>query len=392
MRMLFGKPMKSPASSVVQPLAPQGAAAAARQICVVSPTESGSQDILHALKADYRSAVVSFSAADTLDLEPHDAFVVDAWQWDANTIAALAPLLMRLAATGRPILLAIGAQSRVALARMGHLVGITTFARPFAPNLFGIVLGQLFAARDLRLQKARASRAALLQVPGHAEALLAADEVLERIFALSCDRRPLDTSTIEAQSSQIIESLAESGIGSWIAGVREHHDSTYQHCLLVTGTAIAFGQQLGFSKHDLRRIAVGSLLHDAGKARIPLDILDKPSGLSAEEFGMMTRHPEFGVEMLAGQSTISEEHLSIVLLHHEYLDGTGYPQGLTAERIPDIIRLVTIADVFSALIENRAYRSPMGGSEAYATLLSMEGKLDLDIVRAIKPTAFKAPG
>ncbi|MGL4242915.1 MAG: HD-GYP domain-containing protein, partial [Beijerinckiaceae bacterium] len=149
----------------------------------------------------------------------------------------------------------------------------------------------------------------------------------------------------------------------WIDGVRLHHDVTYQHCLLVTGIAIAFGQQLGFPRRDLQRIALGAL---------------------------MILHPEFGVSLLRSQPGVTDELTEIVLRHHEFLDGSGYPDGLMADSIPDIVRLLTVADIFAALIEKRAYREPMRGEEAYEILLTMEGKLDMPIVRAIRATAFRA--
>jgi HD-GYP domain-containing protein (c-di-GMP phosphodiesterase class II) len=87
---------------------------------------------------------------------------------------------------------------------------------------------------------------------------------------------------------------------------------------------------------------------------------------------------------------VTGELREIVLGHHEYLDGSGYPSGLTASDIPDIVRLITVADIFGALIEKRAYRAPLSGEEAYAILLAMDGKLDMPIVKAVRQTAFRA--
>jgi len=79
--------------------------------------------------------------------------------------------------------------------------------------------------------------------------------------------------------------------------------------------------------------------------------------------------------------------LDMVVHHHEYLDGSGYPHGLHASEISDLVRMITIADVFGALIERRSYKPPMSGSAAYQTLVDMGPKLDQDLVRAFQPVA-----
>jgi HD-GYP domain-containing protein (c-di-GMP phosphodiesterase class II) len=82
--------------------------------------------------------------------------------------------------------------------------------------------------------------------------------------------------------------------------------------------------------------------------------------------------------------------LDAVRHHHEYLDGTGYPDGLTATEIPDIVRLLTISDIFAALIEARSYRAPMPRPKAYDIVRGMEGKLEPALVRAFQDVALKA--
>jgi HD-GYP domain-containing protein (c-di-GMP phosphodiesterase class II) len=84
---------------------------------------------------------------------------------------------------------------------------------------------------------------------------------------------------------------------------------------------------------------------------------------------------------------VQTEMLDIVLHHHEYLDGSGYPDGLRGDQISDLVRIMTIADVFGALIENRPYRPPLSGEAAFQILLDMGPKLDRDLVREFRPVA-----
>jgi putative nucleotidyltransferase with HDIG domain len=280
----------------------------------------------------------------------------------------------------------------VIFARQGLLAGVNVFQRPLQPETFTDVVAALVTQQQQAGASRRKTRAELLNLPEHREALIAADQALEMIFDLARRGARLDGAAIEARSELIVGSIAESGLGSWIAGVRFHHDMTYQHCLLVTGLAIGFGHYLGFGRNDLCRLAIGALLHDVGKARVPVGILDKPTELTAEERKLMQRHPEFGIEMLRQQPSVSDEARMIVLQHHEHLDGSGYPMGLTGDNISDIVRLMTIADVFGALIEKRGYKPAMSGEDAYAALLAMEGKIDMSIAKAIKATALTIAG
>jgi putative nucleotidyltransferase with HDIG domain len=167
--------------------------------------------------------------------------------------------------------------------------------------------------------------------------------------------------------------------------VRHHHSQTYQHCLLVTGVAVTFGRQLGFSNVDKRKLAFAGLLHDIGKAKIPLAILEKPGPLDAVETEVMKQHPLLGFETLRDMQGIDPDMLDMVVHHHEYLDGSGYPHGLEAHQLSDLVRMMTIADVFGALIERRSYKAPMAGAEAYQILENMGQRLDRDLLREFQP-------
>ena len=170
-------------------------------------------------------------------------------------------------------------------------------------------------------------------------------------------------------------------LDGWLDMVWRHDDATYQHCLLVSGLVAAFSHRLGFREADRRLITEAAVLHDIGKARIPLDILRKPGGLSAAEREIIRHHPALGHDMLVAQGGFAPIVLAGVLSHHEFLDGSGYPHGLSGAAIPDPVRLITICDVYAALIERRSYKPPMPPGDAYATLVAMGGKLDRDLLR-----------
>ena len=217
--------------------------------------------------------------------------------------------------------------------------------------------------------------------------IAASIDALQKLFAAVMLGDRLDMQTLDAASATIVEGIEEEGLERWLDVIRKYHSQTYQHCLLVTTVAVSFGRQLGFSNADKRRLASAGLLHDVGKARIPIQILEKPTELSFGEAAVMRSHPQLGFEALRQEQGLHAEMLDIVLHHHEYLDGSGYPDGLAANDISDLVRTMTIADIFGALIEQRSYKPPWSGEDAYQYLIDMGPKLDKDLVREFRPLA-----
>jgi putative nucleotidyltransferase with HDIG domain len=210
-------------------------------------------------------------------------------------------------------------------------------------------------------------------------------DALRGVFLSAVSGVPVDLETIDAAGQAVVSHIEQEGLVRWIETVRHHHSQTYQHCLLVTGIAVTFGRQLGFSDSDKRKLAFAGLLHDIGKAKIPLAILEKPAPLDAAEIEVMKQHPLLGYETLQNMQGIDPDMLDMVVHHHEYLDGSGYPHALEARQLSDLVRMMTIADVFGALIERRSYKEPMPGEQAYRILEDMGAKLDKDLVREFRP-------
>jgi putative nucleotidyltransferase with HDIG domain len=200
--------------------------------------------------------------------------------------------------------------------------------------------------------------------------------------------RPLKLADARRATSKIITRVGQDGLSTWLDEVRRYHEGTFQHCLLVTGVAVAFGLDVGFSGGDVSRLGMAATLHDIGKARIPLSILDKPGRLDPEEEAIIKRHPAIGYDLLKGVSGINPEILDGVRHHHEYLDGSGYPDGLSGSQITDLVRLLTISDIFAALVEARPYKAPMPREQAYQILCGMEGKLEGALIKAFAKVAL----
>jgi HD-GYP domain-containing protein (c-di-GMP phosphodiesterase class II) len=134
----------------------------------------------------------------------------------------------------------------------------------------------------------------------NSEGILAGVGALRGIFDSLISGRPVELEGVHAAGEVLISNIEAEGLARWIDVVRKHHSQTYQHCLLVTGAAVGFGRHLGFSSSDTQRLAFAGLLHDIGKAGIPVAILEKPSPLDEHETAIMMRHPQLGFDALRG--------------------------------------------------------------------------------------------
>jgi HD-GYP domain-containing protein (c-di-GMP phosphodiesterase class II) len=165
----------------------------------------------------------------------------------------------------------------------------------------------------------------------------AAHAVMVKIFEKLPAGEPLKFSDVVAAENKILKAIRHSSLREWLTTVGCHHTDTYRHCLFVTGFAVAFAQHLGMREDDQRRLARAALLHDVGKA---------------------------------------------------FIDGTGYPDGLSDRQISDIVRLTTIVDIYAALVEKRAYRLQFTHAKAFSMMEDMGEKLDQQLLQAFRPVAF----
>jgi putative nucleotidyltransferase with HDIG domain len=223
--------------------------------------------------------------------------------------------------------------------------------------------------------------------PAVATAAAAAATSLTRLFDLGRAGQAPNPALLTEGATLVLGALDQADIRGWLDVVWRFDDATHQHCLLVAGLAAGFGRQLGLKLADCRALTEAALLHDLGKAQIPHAILNKPGRLDAAEQAVMRTHPALGHAMLRKQGGFPDIMLAVVRSHHEALDGSGYPDGLEGPDIPDLVRLVTVCDIFGALIEHRPYKAPLDPGEAYRILAGMAGKVDMDLVRAFGPLA-----
>lgn len=200
---------------------------------------------------------------------------------------------------------------------------------------------------------------------------------------------PLPVQKLVNNARDISAAIESDGIDAWLSAVQQHHSHTFCHTMMVTGHTILFCKALGMPVSDQTRLALGALVHDLGKVRIPLSILDKPGKLTDAERKIVNLHPLHSQEILETCGGVPEDACEIAVSHHEFIDGTGYPDGLKGSQIPKSVRMVTICDIYSALTEKRSYKDSFSPRQAFSIMSEMEGKLDASLLRAFRNTVLR---
>lgn len=149
-----------------------------------------------------------------------------------------------------------------------------------------------------------------------------------------------------------------------LARLKTADDYTYMHSVAVCALMIALAHQLDLDESQTRDAGMSGLLHDLGKAAVPLELLNKPGKLSDEEFRIIKGHSEEGHRLLMASGTVSAVALDVCLHHHEKIDGSGYPHGLKGEQISLFSRMGAVCDVYDAITSNRPYKAGWDPAES----------------------------
>ncbi len=180
----------------------------------------------------------------------------------------------------------------------------------------------------------------------------------KQLFQYISSGRSLDVEAV----NEIVKSIAKKSesnrnIIDSITMVRSIDEYTYYHSLNVSMLCMIIGKWLRLDDYHIRNLVQAGLLHDIGKTRIPVEILNKPDKLTDEEFMEMKRHSEYSYNIVKNYGNIPVEVAKAILTHHEKEDGSGYPMGLTGDKLNLYSKIITVADIFDAMTANRIYKS-----------------------------------
>lgn len=167
-----------------------------------------------------------------------------------------------------------------------------------------------------------------------------------------------------------------------LARLKTADDYTYMHSVAVCALMIALARQLQLSEQETRDAGMAGLMHDLGKAMIPIAVLNKPGKLTEAEFDLVKTHPEEGYKLLLTATGVNEITKDVCLHHHEKMDGAGYPKGLSGEAISLFAKMGAVCDVYDAITSNRPYKAGWCPAESIKRMAEWKGHFDPMVFQA----------
>ena len=168
-----------------------------------------------------------------------------------------------------------------------------------------------------------------------------------------------------------------------LSRLKQFDEYTFYHSVNTSLLAMSLGRDLGFERSLLHQVGVGTLLHDIGKTKVPIEILNKPGQFEPHEMEIMKQHVLRGVEVLSAATGLGDSYVRPALEHHERVDGTGYPYRRVKDELSQFGLMAAVVDIYDAITSDRCYHKGRAAHEALQFLyrLSLEGHLDATLVQ-----------
>jgi HD-GYP domain-containing protein (c-di-GMP phosphodiesterase class II) len=196
--------------------------------------------------------------------------------------------------------------------------------------------------------------------------------------------KSIDSSGTIRLISKLVDSIIRNPDAlTWMTQLKSRDEYTAMHSFNVCVLSLGFGRHLNISRNGLVELGCGALLHDIGKIRVPLEILNKPGKLTDEEFSEMRNHTTYGKDILTSSPNILRSAVEIAYTHHERMEGQGYPRGLRDKDLSLFSKMVAIVDTYDAITSDRVYRKGRSPVETLGSLYhSRGGSLDKRLVES----------
>lgn len=207
--------------------------------------------------------------------------------------------------------------------------------------------------------------------------------------------KSLDVAPVRNSVCKMIDELMENKeMMVNLQDLKSNDQYTFSHSVNVCVLSLITGISMNYDEGKLRELGIGAMLHDVGKTRIPVEILNKPYSLDPDEYEIVKKHTNYGYELLKKTQVLSTYASYIALTHHERYDGKGYPLGLSGNEIHEFSKIVSVADVYDAITSDRVYRKRVNVNDAIEYLIGMGNhQFDYNIVRAfVEHIATYPPG
>ena len=176
-----------------------------------------------------------------------------------------------------------------------------------------------------------------------------------------------------------------------ISALKTSDEYTFKHSVDVATISMIVAKKMGMSDTEIHEIGVTGLLHDVGKTKIPPEILNKPDRLNDAEFEVMRQHSVFSYRIIQDNPDLSDEIKLGVLQHHEKINGAGYPMSVPGNKITPYAKVLSVADIYDALVTERPYKSAFSQREAVEMIMSMTQELDLFAMKSFLQSMILYP-
>ena len=200
------------------------------------------------------------------------------------------------------------------------------------------------------------------------------------------------SSTTTSITNDLMKAINDSdALAVDISVLKTSDEYTFKHSVDVATMSMIIAKKQGLSQKDIYNIGIAGLLHDMGKSKIPPEILNKPARLTEEEFAIMKQHSALGYDILKDKTEFEKVIPVAVLQHHEKMNGKGYPLGCSAEQITAYAKILSVADVYDALVAERPYKKSFSQRTAVEMIMSMTEELDITAMRSFLSSVILYP-
>lgn len=211
-------------------------------------------------------------------------------------------------------------------------------------------------------------------------------------FLYNDTESPDFTNTTKAITADLMKAITENdAIAVDINALKISDEYTFKHSLDVATMSMIIAKKYGFQDNEVYELGISGLLHDIGKSKIPNELLNKAGKLTDEEFALMKQHSLFSYSILKEKQDISNTIKMGVLQHHEKMNGSGYPMGVTSEKICLFARIISVVDIYDALVTERPYKKAYTPRDAVELIMSMTEELDINVMRSFMESIILYP-
>ncbi len=281
-----------------------------------------------------------------------------------------------LGAEQLPIVFSVSREDRIQVDTANSIPGVKSLEKPYRrTELLHAISSQVNFAVEAEWEKIE---------PVQQAALKNTLDSFNSIADMISEGEPVVYENVAHSCEPLLKAVQDQNYKDMLRGVRGHDNYSYVHSMRVATLLSLFGAAIGIKGEDHMTLTAGGLLHDVGKMSIPHEVLNKAGKLDDSEFVVMKSHVDHTLDFLEKSTDLPKGVMIIAGQHHEKLDGTGYPKGLSGSELNQLARMASIIDVFSALTDRRVYKPPMEPEKAFSIMGSMSGHLDQTLMAVFK--------